>query len=119
MRWRATVAAGLCGMGLMTGVGLSPAAAGAEPDQAWLQQTLTACAACHGKQGQAPVSPVFPTIGGQYDSYLLHALKAYRDGERQNVVMRSLVKGMSDAQLAALADYFSRQSSGLRTLSHR
>ena len=119
MSWRAAVAAGLCSMGFVTGAGLSTAASGAEPDQAWLQQTLTACAACHGKHGRSPTSPMFPTIGGQYDSYLLHALKAYRDGGRQNVVMRSLVKGMSDAQLAALADYFSRQSSGLRTLSHR
>jgi len=102
-------------------MGMLPSAAEAQSTPggagtAWLDNTRPACAACHGAQGSAPVSPAFPVIAGQHKSYLLHALTAYRSGDRNNVVMGSLVQGMTDAQLMALAEYFSNQSSDLRTL---
>lgn len=81
----------------------------------WIQQKVKVCASCHGKYGASPTSPRFPIIAGQYESYLFHALKAYRDGGRSNPIMAAQVKGMTNAQLHALAEYFSAQESRLYT----
>lgn len=88
--------------------------AAAPHDQAWVQQKVQVCAACHGKNGVS-TTPTFPIIAGQYESYLLHALKAYRDGGRSNPIMGGQVGNMTDAQLQALATYFSQQETPLYT----
>ena len=33
------------------------------------------CAACHGEDGNKPLQPDFPKLGGQHYDYLLHSLK--------------------------------------------
>jgi cytochrome c553 len=63
------------------------------------------CVACHGQNGIS-MSPAWPTLAGQHEDYLEHALKQYRDGTRQNVVMGSLVADLSDQTIAQLAAYF-------------
>ncbi|ROO28535.1 cytochrome C [Salinisphaera orenii MK-B5] len=78
-------------------------------DSDWVSQTTQTCASCHGKNGVAQ-TPNFPIIAGQYQDYLLHSLKAYRDGERENAVMAGQVQNMSNDQLEALARYYSRQT---------
>lgn len=80
----------------------------------WVSQATQTCAGCHGKNGVSQTEN-FPVIAGQYQDYLLHSLKAYRDGERKNGIMAGQVQGMSNAQLKALARYFSTQDSPLRT----
>jgi len=77
----------------------------------WVEQTVQTCAACHGKQGVAQTAN-FPILAGQYQDYLLHSLKAYRSGDRQNGIMAGQVQGMTDAQLKALSVYFSKQTVG-------
>lgn len=81
----------------------------------WVQQKVKVCASCHGKKGASPTSSKFPIIAGQYESYLFHALKSYRDGERKNAIMSAQVGKMTNAQLQALAAYFSEQESKLYT----
>jgi sulfide dehydrogenase cytochrome subunit len=66
------------------------------------------CNNCHGVAGFS-VGKAMPTIGGQTAGYLKMVLDQYRTGERHNTSMGRLVKGYTDAELAALADYFSRQ----------
>lgn len=80
----------------------------------WVQQKVKVCASCHGQHGVSTV-PTFPIIAGQYESYLFHALQAYRDGERQNPIMAAQVGSMTNAQLHALAAYFSQQETPLYT----
>ncbi len=63
------------------------------------------CVACHGQNGIS-LSPSWPTLAGQHEDYLVHALKQYRDGSRKDPVMSPLVAGLSDAEVAALAEYF-------------
>lgn len=71
------------------------------------------CVACHGQTGQAsmPVTPamVVPHIGGQYADYLVHTLKAYRSGERQNPNMNGLAAGLSDQDIKDLAAHYAAQ----------
>lgn len=47
-----------------------------------------------------------PAIGGQHAAYIAKQLRAYRDGRRQNdpaKVMREVVRGLDDTEVAALA----------------
>lgn len=84
-------------------------------DQDWVQQKIQVCQTCHGKNGVS-TTPMFPTIAGQYESYLYHALKSYQDGgSRENAIMSGQVANLTDDQLQALAAYFSRQESPLYT----
>ena len=66
------------------------------------------CFGCHGPQGQS-LSPSIPSLAGQPQDYLLSVLRAYRHGGRFSTVMGRLLSGASDADLAEMADYFSRQ----------
>ena len=63
------------------------------------------CSACHGQNGIS-VSPSWPTLAGQHEDYLEHALKQYRDGTRKDPVMGPLAANLSDAEIAALAAWF-------------
>ncbi|HET7299555.1 MAG TPA: c-type cytochrome [Oleiagrimonas sp.] len=69
---------------------------------------LGMCAACHGERGIAVV-PGVPNLAGQRLDYLLHALKQYRDGERDVAVMRAAVGPLSQQQLEQLARWFAAQ----------
>lgn len=98
-------------------VGTAHAAGGedggeAKVDRAWLEQKVKTCAGCHGPSGAEPIQD-YPIIAGQYKNYLVHSMKGYRDGERQNPIMSGQAKGLSDAQIEALARYFARQESPL------
>jgi cytochrome c553 len=68
-----------------------------------------ACATCHGPGGNQPISPETPRLAGQEYSYLAHALRQYRDGVRQNPIMRAMAKSLSDSQIEVLARYFAAQ----------
>jgi len=83
-------------------------------DSAWVQEKTKVCAGCHGANGVSE-TPNFPTIAGQYENYLAHSLKGYRDGERGNAIMASQATGLTDAQIKALAKYYAKQESPLYT----
>ena len=71
------------------------------------------CGACHGQNGIG-LSPGWPTLAGQHEDYLVHALNQYRNGNRHDPIMESLVSTLSDDTVALLAKYFSSLE-GLRT----
>ncbi len=65
-----------------------------------------ACAVCHGPLGIS-VAPDAPNLAGQPEQYLSRQLRAFRSGERRHEVMSVVAKGLSDADIAALAAWFS------------
>lgn len=68
---------------------------------------VPACASCHGATG-AGVPVQFPRVGGQHADYVVAQLKAFYTGERANdnaKVMRTIAAKMTDADMAAVADY--------------
>ena len=50
-----------------------------------------------------------PSLKGQQQMYLSKAIKDYRDGKRNDPMMGSMVKGLSDTDVDDLAAYFSAQ----------
>lgn len=70
------------------------------------------CMGCHGETGISPIESN-PNLAGQNKKYLVYALKAYRDGTRKGgmaSIMRPNASGLSNADIDALATYFSSQS---------
>ncbi|MFD0738209.1 c-type cytochrome [Lysobacter koreensis] len=78
--------------------------------------TGQSCIDCHGANGNAPIDPSYPKLGGQYHDYLAHALQNYRDGTREHALMSSQAKTLSDQQIADLSVYFGSRESSLRDL---
>lgn len=76
------------------------------------QEKSQACAACHGPKGDTSNS-MYPKLAGQYQSYLLRALKDYKSGDRENAVMSGQVSGLSEQDMEDLAAYYASQDGGL------
>jgi cytochrome c553 len=70
------------------------------------------CATCHGPQGHS-YSPKFPVLSGQHAKYLVAQLQAFKAQTRGDPDALGYMWGMAaplgDEQMAALADYYSRQ----------
>ncbi len=66
------------------------------------------CASCHGPEGISP-QPNFPIIAGQYQDYIVRALKDYQSGERENAIMKGFVANLSAQDMKDLAAYFYSQ----------
>lgn len=72
------------------------------------------CAACHGETGNGmPGQEQNPKLAGQYENFLVQALKDYRSGDRQNAIMSGFAGNLTIGQIEALAAYFSSQEGGL------
>jgi cytochrome c553 len=64
------------------------------------------CFVCHGADGLAKV-PDAPNLAGQNEGYLVKTLKDYKSGKRENEVMNTMAKNLSDQDIALVAAYFS------------
>jgi cytochrome c553 len=98
----------------LTGVLSHAMPALADDFEATKQKAEQVCAACHGPEGNKPVTPDTPKLAGQHDDYLERALLDYQNGARQNALMNGLAKPLSKREIKELAQYFS-QRPGLRT----
>jgi cytochrome c553 len=63
------------------------------------------CAACHGNKGISMI-PMYPNLAGQKEQYLVLQMKAFRDGERKNMVMAPMASGLSDSDIANISAYY-------------
>ena len=78
--------------------------------------TGQACVDCHGAEGNAPIDPTYPKLGGQYADYITHALLAYRKGDRDHALMGSQAKDLTDQQISDLGVYFATAPSHIADL---
>lgn len=74
-----------------------------------------ACFACHGADGNA-VDPQYPRLAGQYNEYIQQALHEYKDGRRNNPIMKGFTATLSDQDIEDIAAYYSSLPSKLDTL---
>mgnify|MGYP003967855771 FL=1 len=66
------------------------------------------CVACHGELGVS-VSPIWPKLAGQHESYLssqLHEFKKGMDGQRNNAVMYGISMTLSNEDIDDLSAYY-------------
>jgi len=81
-----------------------PAAGDAEAGR----RKAEACAACHGRDGNASV-PGTPSLAGQPVFFTHWQLIKYRDGRRKDPQMSPFAKNLSDADMADLAAFYAAQ----------
>lgn len=74
------------------------------PDSIHIQR----CSACHYVDGKS-AGPEFPNIAGQYESYLMKALKLFKENKRESEAMELITSLHKQQELVILADYYSKQ----------
>jgi len=67
------------------------------------------CAGCHGTNGRPAPKSTLPGLAGKPSAELNTAMVQFKQGKKPATLMHQLAKGYSDEELAALADYFSKQ----------
>jgi len=83
-----------------------------------IKEKAKTCAACHGEDGNATASAIYPRLAGQYHDYLARALHEYKSGERKNAIMAGFVSTLSEAEIQGLADYYGSMPGKLDDLAH-
>lgn len=69
---------------------------------------LAACGACHGADGNSPLRDT-PSLAGQPVVFLENQMVVIREGLRDIAAMKGLLDGVSDAEIGAIARFYSRQ----------
>ena len=95
---------------LMITICFGAASAQAGGDAELGQKANAICQGCHGisdfKMAFPKVYSV-PKIGGQSYDYIVMALTAYRDGDRENETMHAIAYSLTDKDIQDLAAYYS------------
>jgi cytochrome c553 len=86
----------------------APAKTPAPGDQAAGKAAAAACAGCHGDDGISG-TPATPSLAGQDAQYVTAALRAYKDGTRNNETMKGLATALDDSVIKNLAAYYASQ----------
>lgn len=63
------------------------------------------CAGCHGPEGISRVD-AYPSLAGLSETYMAEQLRAFRSGERDNPMMSSVARNLSDRDIEVLASYY-------------
>lgn len=94
--------------GLMFALSSAPALAAADLENG--RQLAFTCAGCHGIAEARNAYPNYhvPKIAGQNETFLVNALKAYRNGDRRHPTMEAQSLSLSDQDIADLAAYFAQ-----------
>jgi len=67
---------------------------------------VATCAPCHGFEGIGKDVEI-PNLAGQHDVYLSYQLRAFRSGKRKHPDMSFMARKLTDAEINALATYYS------------
>jgi cytochrome c553 len=97
---RAAIAAALVAI-----LAASAAPAAQAADVAAGRTKAVQCQACHGLDGISKL-PEAPNLAGQNEDYLVKALNDFKTGARKNEMMSTVVKPLSDADIANLAAFY-------------
>jgi cytochrome c553 len=103
----------LLSFGIALALTSAPLLAGGNMDNG--KARSAACVACHGTDGNS-VDPQYPRLAGQYNEYIQQALHEYKDGRRNNAIMKGFASQLSDQDIEDVAAYFSTMPTKLDTL---
>jgi cytochrome c553 len=99
-------------LGAATVAAQQPAPAFAAPNltEKGVRSLVASCAACHGTNGQPTQGSLVGGLAGRSKNDLVQIMTQYRTGQRPATVMHQIAKGYNDAEIAAMADHFSKQA---------
>ena len=93
---------------------LVPTSSTATGDPGEGQTKSLTCSACHGQDGNS-INPEWPSLAGQHEKYIVKALRSYKDGTRDVILMASQVASLSEQDMEDVAAYFSSQTLARQT----
>jgi cytochrome c553 len=99
---------------LIAGAGIAAAGSATAADVSAGKEKAAVCAACHGADGNTPLSPEYPKLAGQPADYLAKALRDYKSGARKNPLMGPQAQNLSKKEINDLAAYFSSLAGDLK-----
>ena len=67
------------------------------------------CAGCHGSNGVS-LGETIPSINNLGKKYFIEAFTEYKNGTRNNYIMKIISNGYSEKQIKILADYYDKQN---------
>jgi cytochrome c553 len=73
---------------------------------------VKSCVACHGEDGVS-ANADWPNLAGQNTVYLVDQLKAFRSGDRKNILMDSVLGILSDENIQKLASHYSNKPASI------
>ncbi len=87
---------------------LAAGAVSATGDQQAGRTKSESCLGCHGIPNYNNVYPTYhvPKLAGQHADYIIAALKAYRDGQRQHPTMSTQAKSLSDQDMVDIGTFW-------------
>jgi cytochrome c553 len=73
------------------------------------ERQIPPCSGCHGLH-DGPADPLYPTLAGQYASFILEQLQLWkqnrRGGSAYSAIMAPIAARMTDEEMQAVADYY-------------
>lgn len=94
---------------MMVAAGTAQAEGNAEAGKA----RSMACMACHGADGNSPVSTapgsIWPKLAGQHPKYIEKQLREFKTQVRKDPIMNGMAMPLTDEEIANLAAYYSSQ----------
>jgi cytochrome c553 len=97
---------GLLALTMAASAGAEEAKAAAKPDLAKGQATSAAvCGACHTADGSRG-SPANPILQGQHPEYLAKQLAEFKEGKRDNAIMKGMAATLSEADMKNVAAFY-------------
>jgi cytochrome c553 len=114
-KWRASsrmacVLAAVLATGMATAQEASATFAPPNLTQSGVRALASGCAMCHGNDGHPVPGSVLAPLAGRRADALVEAMRAFREGKREATVMHQIARGYGDAEIAALAEYFSKRA---------
>jgi sulfide dehydrogenase cytochrome subunit len=110
-----TILLGLASLG--SAVALAQAPAPAAPNFAppnlspkGVQSMAAACSMCHGTNGRPAAGSPVAGLAARPRDEIVQSMAQFKSGAKPATIMHQIARGYSDAEVAALADYFSRQA---------
>jgi len=91
-------------LGLLTALGANVARAA---DEAQMPEVAKGCASCHQKGGQ-PALIGWPYLAGMEKARLVEILQGHRASRVPDSTMDKIAAGLTDNEIDAVADYFSK-----------
>lgn len=88
----------------------APAFAASNLTEKGVAGMVASCAACHGTNGQPTKGSLVGALSGRSKTDFVQVMTQYKSGQRPATVMHQIAKGYSDAEIAAMADHFSKQA---------
>jgi cytochrome c553 len=107
---RSTLAGLLLALGSLSTLAQQPAPAFAAPNltEKGVRGMAASCAACHGTNGRAAPGSTVAGLAGRSGDELVQVMAQFKAGQRPATVMHQIAKGYTEAEIAAMADYFSK-----------